>query len=103
MTEETPLDKVRREMESLLGYPLGAFDPARNFFSDAERINRALGEGFKLMQEVIGPLQLMERLEALHPDEAILRIRKSAEDIFELPRKIGEIPPPWPDKRWRSD
>lgn len=103
MNGETPFEEARRELERLFGYPPGAFDPASDLLRDVERINRVLGEGFTLLQDVIGPPQLRERIEALHPDQAILRIQKAAQDIMALPRKMWEIPPPWPDKQWRRD
>jgi len=66
--------------------------PAHDLFSNArrdmERINRALGEGFKMFQDVIDPQILLGRIEALHPDQAPLRLRKAIQDIFKLPRRI---------------
>jgi hypothetical protein len=91
------MEEARRNLEKIFGYPPGSFDPARHFFEDASRINRWLGEGFKLMQEVLGPEQLKDRIEALHPDQASIRLQKAAEDIMNLPRKMWELKPPPPD------
>ena len=95
--KEDPFAEIRRQMEDLFGYPHGAFDPASNFLSDMERINRALGEGFKMLQDVFTPQDLLDRIEALHPDQAPLPIRKALEDIMNLPRKMWELRPPPPD------
>lgn len=94
---EDPFAEMRREMEELLGYPAGAFNPASNFLRDMERINRALGEGFTMFQEVIDPQTLLDRIEALHPDQAPLPLRKAFEDIMNLPRTMWELRPPPPD------
>lgn len=97
MNGEGSLEETRRKLERLLGYPPGAFDPASSFLRDMERVNKALGEGFEILQAVINPQQLLDRIEALHPDQAPLRLRKAAEDILNLPRKIWEIKPPGSD------
>lgn len=94
MNGQDSIEEVRRKMEKLLGYPAGAFDPARHFFEDVDRLNKFLGDGFKLMQEVIGPQQLMDRIEALHPDQASIALQKAANDILNLPRKMWELKPP---------
>lgn len=91
---EDPMEKARRDLERMFGYPAGSFDPASMFFKDVERLNRALGEGFRLFQEVIGPQALVDRIEALHPDQASLRLQQAARDIMNLPRRMGEIRPP---------
>ena len=83
-------------MEKLLGYPAGAFDPASNILRDMERINRALGEGFKMFQDVIGPQELLDRIEALHPDQAPLRLPQALRDIMDLPRMVWKLRPPPP-------
>jgi hypothetical protein len=62
-------EELQREMEQLLGYPRGAFDPSGIFFKDVERVNRALGGGFKLFQELLPPALLSKRVRKLHPDE----------------------------------
>ncbi len=94
MNGQDSIEDARRQLEKIFGYPKGAFDPKANFFSDVERVNKALGEGFQLMQQVIDPLTLRDRIEALHPDQAPLGLQQAAKDIFNLPRKIWEIRPP---------
>jgi len=94
MNAEENLERLRREMERLFGYPRGAFDPFSPFVRDAERLNRALGEGFVLMQQVLGPRQLFDRIEAALEFPA-------GREVLELPRKMWPIRPPWPDKEWR--
>lgn len=94
MNGQDSIEDARRKMEKLLGYPAGAFDPARHFFEDVDRVNKALGEGFKLIQEVVSPEALKDRLEALHPDQASIALQKAADDIFDLPRKMWDIKPP---------
>jgi len=84
---EDPFAEMRRKIEQLLGYPHGAYDPASNFLRDMERINRALGEGFKMFQDVIGPQALLDRIEALHPDQAPLRLPQALRDIMNLPKQ----------------
>ena len=64
MANDDPWADMRRQMEKLFGYPLGAFDPASNFLRDMERINRALGEGFVMLQDVMSPQQLLRRIES---------------------------------------
>ena len=94
---EDPFAEMRRMMEDLLGFPAGAFSPASNILRDMERINRALGEGFTMLQEVMTPQDLLDRIEALHPDQAPLPLRKAFEDIMNLPRTMWELRPPPPD------
>lgn len=55
-------NNLRRELERLFGYPPGAFDPVSPFLRDAERIKARLGEGFVLLQDVLGPQQLLDRM-----------------------------------------
>jgi len=55
---------MRRQVEQLFGYPSGAFDPASNFLRDMERINRALGKGFVMLQDVMNPQQLLRKIES---------------------------------------
>ncbi|MBA7610519.1 hypothetical protein ES703_17728 [subsurface metagenome] len=90
MNVEDTRAEVRREMERILGYPAGAFDPASNFFRDVDRINRALGEGFVLLEQVLGPQQILDRIEAGLDFPA-------AREVLELPRKMWELRPPPPD------
>ena len=85
--QEDPFADVRRKIEEILGYPAGAFNPASNFLRDMERINRVLGEGFKTFQDVIGPEQLKDRVEAL-------RLPQALQDIMNLPRKMWDLKPP---------
>ncbi|GAH59148.1 unnamed protein product [marine sediment metagenome] len=59
-----PWADMRREIEQLLGYPRGAFDPTSNFLRDMERINRALGKGFVMLQDVMNPQQLLRKIES---------------------------------------
>ena len=59
-----PFAEIRRQMEDLFGYPPGAFDPASNFLRDMERINRALGKGFVMLQDVMNPQQLLRKIES---------------------------------------
>ena len=99
--QEDPFAETRRKIEEVLGYPAGAFNPASNFLRDMERINRALGEGFKTFQDVIGPEQLKDRIEALHPDTPVLRLRQSMEDVMSLPRKMWDLKPPPPNGFFR--
>ena len=87
MNGEEPDTFLRREMKRLLG----PFDPGSTVFRDVERINRALGEGFVLIEQVLGPQNLLDRIEALHPDQAPLRLRKVAEGIMNLPRQMWEL------------
>lgn len=94
MNVEDTEAEARREMERILGYPAGAFDPASNFLRDVDRINRALGEGFVLMEQVLGPQKLLDRIEAALDFPA-------AREVLDLPRKMWELRPPWPDKGWR--
>lgn len=101
MNGEDPFAEIRREMERLFRYPAGAFDPSSPMLRDMERLNRALGEGFKMFQDVIDPQTLLDRIEALHPDQAPLGLRKVAEDIMNLPRKLWELRPPPPDGFFR--
>lgn len=68
---------------------------------DMERINRALGEGFKLFQEVMTPQDILDRIEALHPDQAPLRLPQALRDLMNLPRKMWERKPPPPDGFFR--
>lgn len=103
MNGEDPIERARRELERLFGYPPGAFDPAKNFFRDVQRINRALGVGFELFEDVISRRTLHERIEALHPDQAVTRVRRAIENVMNLPRELPEIRPPWPDKQWKGD
>jgi len=39
-----------------------SYDPFSNARRDMERINRALGQGFKLLQNVMSPQQLLNKL-----------------------------------------
>ncbi|KKM65279.1 hypothetical protein LCGC14_1492940, partial [marine sediment metagenome] len=55
---------MRRQVEKLFGYPPGAFDPASNFLRDMERINRALGKDFVMLQDVMNPQQLLRKIES---------------------------------------
>lgn len=103
MNGEDPIEEARRRLERLFGYPNGAFDPASSFLRDMDRVNKVLGEGFETLQTVFNPQQLLDRIEALHLDQAPLGIRKAAEDIMNLPRKIWDLRPPWPDKQWRRE
>lgn len=96
MKGEDPFAEMRREIERLLGHPPGAFDPFSPFLTDMERVNRALGEGFTLLQNVLGPQQLLDRIEAALEFPA-------GREVLELPRRMWEIRPPWPDKEWRGD
>lgn len=64
------IEKARRELERLLGMVPGSSNPAKKFFEDAERVNRALGDGFKLMQDLFPFQDLKDRIEALHYDMA---------------------------------
>jgi len=93
MANDDSAAELRRKLENLLGYPRGAFDPGSNFLRDKERINKALGAGFLLFQDIISPPALRARLEAFHPDQAVLR--KALGDILNLPRKMFEfrLPP----------
>ena len=91
---ENPFEELSRELERLLGYPPGAFDPLSPFLRDAERINRALGGGLVLLQEVFGSQQLLGRI------EAALEF-PGGREVLELPRKMWGLRPPWPDKEWR--
>ena len=59
-----PWADMRRQIEGLFGYPTGAFDPASNFLRDMERINRALGKGFVMLQDVMNPQQLLRKIES---------------------------------------
>jgi len=59
-----PWADMRRQIEKLLGYPSGAFDPASNFLRDMERINGALGKGFVMLQDVMNPQQLLRKIES---------------------------------------
>jgi len=59
-----PWADMRRQVEKLFGYPSGAFDPASNFLRDMERINRALGGGFVMLQDVMNPQQLLRKIES---------------------------------------
>ena len=59
-----PWADMRRQIEKLLGYPSGAFDPASNFLRDMERINRALGKSFVMLQDVMSPQQLLRKVES---------------------------------------
>jgi len=57
-----PWAEMRREIERLLGYPRGVFDPTSNFLRDMERINKVLGEGFVVLQ--MNPQQLLNKIKA---------------------------------------
>jgi len=59
-----PWADMRRQIEKLLGYPSGAFDPTSNFLRDMERINRALGKGFVVLQDVMNPQQLLRKIKS---------------------------------------
>ncbi len=98
---EDPFAEIRRRIEKLLGYPRGAFDPGSNFLRDMERINRALGGTFMRFQDLIDPRTLLDRIKALHPDEASFPGRQAIEDIFNLPRQMWELRPPPPDGFFR--
>ena len=54
--------EMRREIEQLLGYPRGAFDPTSNFLRDMERINKVLAEGFVVLQDFMNPQQLLNKI-----------------------------------------
>jgi len=62
--QTAPCADMRREIEQLLGYPRGAFDPTSNFLRDMERINRVLGKGFVMLQDVMNPQQLLNKIKA---------------------------------------
>ncbi|MCJ7663300.1 MAG: hypothetical protein MUO24_03565 [Desulfobacterales bacterium] len=69
---EDPGEKIRRdaeriqhELEKILGYPAGAFAPGSTFHQDAQRINKALGQGFVMFQALVNPQQLKEKFEDL--------------------------------------
>jgi len=40
------------------------FDPSANVRRDMERINRALGKGFVMLQDVMNPQQLLRKIES---------------------------------------
>lgn len=75
------IEDARRELERLFGYPSGAFDPAGDFFKDVERINRALGEGFKLLQDTMSPENLRDMIETFHMDSPVGDIRYIGQKI----------------------
>ncbi len=79
-------ENLRREMEKLLGYPKGAFDPASPFLRDMERLNQVLGQGVRMMQEVFSPEAMRARIEAMHPDQTIFRSLQASQplSIFKL-------------------
>lgn len=101
--EESDIERARRELERLFGYPPGAFDPASDFFKDIQRINRALGEGVELLQDIMSRRTLHERIEALHPDQPISRARRAIEHVMNLPRELPEIHLPPLDGLWKGD
>lgn len=86
-------EELRRELERLFGYPPGAFDPLSPFLRDVGRINHALGEGFTLMQNVLGPQQLLDRIEAALEFPA-------PREVLELPRRMGILPSPHLNEKW---
>lgn len=86
--------EMRREIEKLFRYPRGAFDPSSTFLRDAERLNKTLGEGFTWLENVIGPRQLLDRIEA--GLEYPVRLAR------DIPRQLlGEVKPPSLDSLWR--
>jgi len=59
-----PWADMRHQLEKLFGYPPGAFDPGSNFLRDMERINRSLGKGFVMLQDLTSPAQLRRQIES---------------------------------------
>lgn len=80
-----------------------AFPGLPDIQKDIEGINRAMEEAFGLFQRALDPQVLLDRIEALHPDQAPLRISKALEDIFQLPLAIMKTPPSEGNSHdWRS-
>lgn len=57
-----PWADMRRQVEKLLGYPSGAFDPAANFLRDMERIDRTARQSFRLVRESFDPDKFLSRI-----------------------------------------
>lgn len=96
-----PFEEIRRQLERMFGYPPGSADPFSPILGDIEKLNRVLGEGFALVQSVMGPQAMLDRVEALHPDQAILGIQQAAEDIMKFPIGMLKGPPMGPNGRLR--
>ena len=56
---EAPLAELKREIEKLLGWPLGSFDPPGDIMKDLGRINRVLATTFT---SSMGPEALLKRI-----------------------------------------
>lgn len=64
-----------------------AHHPASNIQRDVERLNRALGEGVVRMQDILNPLDILDRVMASFEE-----LGKA--DVFQLPHMLrGRWPP----------
>ncbi len=57
-----PLSELQKLPVSKIEEAPSSYDPFSNARRDMERINRALGQGFKLLQDVMSPQQLLNKL-----------------------------------------
>lgn len=79
-------EDLQRQLERLLNYPSGSFDPRGKFFEDRQRIQKALGFPNVLLQELMSPEQLLDRILAGFETAA----RRSQ---LLLPREMYKIKP----------
>ncbi|MBA7671314.1 hypothetical protein ES703_79470 [subsurface metagenome] len=93
--QELPVSRIEE-------VPVGRYVTS-NFLRDMERINKVIGEGFVSLQDVIDPQALLDRITALHPDEAPFNVKEVIDEIFKLSRKLWEFRPPPPDSLFRRD
>jgi hypothetical protein len=64
MNGDYSFEDIQRQLEDLFGYPKGAFDPRTKFFEDQARINKALGHVTLLLQDIMSPQQIKDKIEA---------------------------------------
>ena len=98
MAQENVLDLGRDH------HPLVA--PLSPFLRDAQRINSALGEGFDLLQGVLGPQQLLDNIISIlksgievadNIEEQLLGLAENVIETTEAAgREVLEIPPRLP-------
>lgn len=95
MMEEFDPEEARRRLEKMMGLPRGSADPTGKFFEDAARLNKALGGGMAFFQNLIGPRELMDRIES--------RMDTQVHNLKLITNKVlRDIKPPSLDGRWRG-
>jgi len=102
----------------LRDYRPPAFPPLSPFLRDAQKIHSALGEGFGLLEDALGPQQLLDNIisilqsgveVAFDIEEELLDLANDLiEEIEEVGGEVAQIPPrltyqirqrPWVDGR----